>query len=360
MPLQIRRTQTANAAPTGLLPGQLSVEMASTPPKLWCGVPVGINAQQRVQLNDFVTSQQLTDAVHGTPIYSGPTAPPTPNPGDLWYDTTVLTLKTWNGSAWVTAEPTDVSGFLPLTGGTCTGLIHVQYPGNPAGVQPAAFVSIYGNQVWWMGTAAGAPPNDFQITNHNALATRLSISATTGAVTVYQDFGVGGSATVAGNAWIQGGPLTMGTVAPLSIDVTAPVRQFNWYTGNWSNTFNTGTGLRTWEGPVIGTLMGLDAAGNLSAAGTITPGSDVAFKENIEDYQGAIDIGQLRPRYFNRKAGDGRRELGFVHQELKQVADELAPVSGGIKGLDPIAILAALVTECQQLRARIAELEHHG
>lgn len=35
--------------------------MASTPPKLWVGVPAGINAAQRVQLNDFVTSAQLGD-----------------------------------------------------------------------------------------------------------------------------------------------------------------------------------------------------------------------------------------------------------------------------------------------------------
>lgn len=61
MPLQIRRTPTVNNPPSGLLPGQLSVEMANTPPRLWVGVPTAINPSGRLQLNDFVTSQQLSD-----------------------------------------------------------------------------------------------------------------------------------------------------------------------------------------------------------------------------------------------------------------------------------------------------------
>lgn len=103
MPLQIRRTQTANAAPTGLLPGQLSVEMASTPPKLWCGVPVGINAQQRILLNPEPT-------VTGGGASVGTTAPATPASGDLWLDTTIAGspfLKTYNGTAWVTSSTDD-------------------------------------------------------------------------------------------------------------------------------------------------------------------------------------------------------------------------------------------------------------
>lgn len=63
MPMQIRRTLTANNPPTGLAEGQLSVEMASTPPKLWVGVPVAISSNQRVQLNDFATQAWVTSQI---------------------------------------------------------------------------------------------------------------------------------------------------------------------------------------------------------------------------------------------------------------------------------------------------------
>src|SRR5262245_43240333 len=50
MPMQIRRTSTPNLAPTGLVPGQLAVEMASDPMRLWIGVPTSINAAGRREL----------------------------------------------------------------------------------------------------------------------------------------------------------------------------------------------------------------------------------------------------------------------------------------------------------------------
>lgn len=51
MPMQIRRTPTPNAPPSGLLEGQLAVEMASTPPALWVGVPTAIDPSGRRLLN---------------------------------------------------------------------------------------------------------------------------------------------------------------------------------------------------------------------------------------------------------------------------------------------------------------------
>jgi len=51
MALQIRRTITPNRAPTGLKPGQLGVELASVPPKLWCGAPNSVDVSERVLLN---------------------------------------------------------------------------------------------------------------------------------------------------------------------------------------------------------------------------------------------------------------------------------------------------------------------
>src|SRR5215471_7553499 len=43
MAIQIRRTATPDNPPSDLESGQLAVEMASDPPRLWCGVPFDID-----------------------------------------------------------------------------------------------------------------------------------------------------------------------------------------------------------------------------------------------------------------------------------------------------------------------------
>lgn len=50
MAIQFRRTATPNHPPPGLMPGQLAIEMASSPPRLWCGVPYEVNPSGRVQI----------------------------------------------------------------------------------------------------------------------------------------------------------------------------------------------------------------------------------------------------------------------------------------------------------------------
>lgn len=50
MPIQIQRTRVPDEAPTALEPGQLGVEMASTPPRLWVGVPAEIDPTMRRML----------------------------------------------------------------------------------------------------------------------------------------------------------------------------------------------------------------------------------------------------------------------------------------------------------------------
>jgi hypothetical protein len=87
MPMQILRTPTVNNLPTALVEGQLAIEMASTPPRLWCGVPPAINVDGRKLINPQATM-------------AGGTAPGSPVAGDLWFDTTVNILKVYNGTAW--------------------------------------------------------------------------------------------------------------------------------------------------------------------------------------------------------------------------------------------------------------------
>lgn len=76
MVMQIRRTLTANNAPSGLAEGQLACELASDPPKLWVGVPVSLDPSGR----------RLVVPSAGGGVAFGTTPPASPNPGDLWFD----------------------------------------------------------------------------------------------------------------------------------------------------------------------------------------------------------------------------------------------------------------------------------
>jgi len=67
MAIQIRRTATPNNPPTGLLPGQLSVEMANDPPTLWVGVPPTIDSTGRRQIVGGGTRMGVTDGKWAAP-----------------------------------------------------------------------------------------------------------------------------------------------------------------------------------------------------------------------------------------------------------------------------------------------------
>lgn len=67
--IQIRRTSTIDLAPTGLAQGELAVEMASTPPRLWVGVPGSIDVSGRRLLNPPTSALAL--AAHQI-LFGGP------------------------------------------------------------------------------------------------------------------------------------------------------------------------------------------------------------------------------------------------------------------------------------------------
>lgn len=46
--VQIKRTLTPDLAPIGLAEGELALEMASTPPRLWSGAPITIDPSGRI------------------------------------------------------------------------------------------------------------------------------------------------------------------------------------------------------------------------------------------------------------------------------------------------------------------------
>src|SRR6187551_967429 len=95
--LQILRTSTPDKAPLAgsLVPGELAVEMASTPTRLWVGVPTTIDA----------SGMKLLNAGGGVIIADA--APAAPNAGDLWWESDTGILWLWyvdvDGGQWVQA-----------------------------------------------------------------------------------------------------------------------------------------------------------------------------------------------------------------------------------------------------------------
>lgn len=100
MPMQIRRTATPNAPPTGLAEGQLGVEMVGAQPRLWVGVPTGVDALGR----RLVNRQAIVSAA----------APTNPIAGDLWWDPDVGAMFLWHvdttGAQWVEVSTADFMG----------------------------------------------------------------------------------------------------------------------------------------------------------------------------------------------------------------------------------------------------------
>jgi hypothetical protein len=75
----IKRTATPNLPPTSLQPGELSVEMVD-PVRLWVGVPTAIDpAGKRLLIDRSTISSSAA-------IFIGDTPPPSPAPGQLWWE----------------------------------------------------------------------------------------------------------------------------------------------------------------------------------------------------------------------------------------------------------------------------------
>jgi hypothetical protein len=122
--MQIKRSLAVGLPPSGLADGQLAVELAQTPPRLWCGVPAAIDATERVQLNLWPTQAQL-----GGPFLlasAGPflplTGPAATRTGPLTINSTGfgdnLTLTTSGGTAGMTFGSFASGAMVEWIGGT--------------------------------------------------------------------------------------------------------------------------------------------------------------------------------------------------------------------------------------------------
>lgn len=63
----------------------------------------------------------------GTTVILGPTAPTSPLPGALWWNTDDVKMYLWDGGQWIVAINTPGGGgYLPLSGGTITGDLTIE------------------------------------------------------------------------------------------------------------------------------------------------------------------------------------------------------------------------------------------
>lgn len=169
---------------------------------------------------------------------------------------------------------------------------------------------------------------------------------------------------------------------------TAPFRALTWLNGGWQNTFNEGTGLRSWNAPAGLVLMTLDGAGfsilgpaNVCFRGGNTAWdavSDQRVKRDVADYTTGLDqVCALRPvsYYFNGEGGttdDGSLFIGLVAQEALPVMPEIirdldtlkrgtdgaplpraASMLPGMLGMNPSALTFALCNAVRELRDMI-------
>ena len=107
-----------------------------------------------------------------------------------------------------------------------------------------------------------------------------------------------------------------------------------------------------------GTFGYFDDANNLTIGGTLTQGSDLRSKENIEhaDDVGLDVVKRLLPKRFNRLEQD-RRELGFIAQDIEDVLPEAVRTDINDRlGIDQMPMLAALVNAIKELSAEFETL----
>ena len=184
--VQIRRTVTPNAPPTGLLEGELAVEMA-TPTKLWVGVPTSLDATGKKLLID-------TSAIGGG------------------VDQAYVDSEN-------TAQDTVINGKVAKAGDTMTGLLNLSGPPTAAlHAATKAYADTKAPLASPTFTGIPAAPTAAPATNTTQLATTAFVTA-----------GVGGKVNKAGDTMtgllVLSGPPTaaLGAATKAYADLKAPL-----------------------------------------------------------------------------------------------------------------------------------------
>lgn len=101
------------------------------------------------------------------------------------------------------------------------------------------------------------------------------------------------------------------------------------------------------------TIFSLDDTGNLTINGTLTQGSDISLKTNIQTIPNALEKTlQLRGVEYDR-ISTNKHELGLIAQEVEQVLPELVSESNGIKSVAYSNVVSILVESIKELKQEI-------
>jgi hypothetical protein len=135
----------------------------------------------------------------------------------------------------------------------------------------------------------------------------------------------------------------------------------------WNNTANRmdNSSNLTWGYDTSANAYKLHVDGIVSSTEDITTSSDARLKKNIEPLSDMLNlVKQLNPVSYELNYGSGKRNVGFIAQELKQHLPELVTQSATeINGVEnPLAVsyqnmVAVLCKAVQELAKRVEELE---
>jgi hypothetical protein len=105
-------------------------------------------------------------------------------------------------------------------------------------------------------------------------------------------------------------------------------------------------------------MLGDSNITDLYCYGTLSSPSDIKLKENVEDLPyGLDDVAQMRPVEYDLKA-DGRHDIGFIAQEMKQVVPDVVKEMGdGTLSIQYAKLVPVLVNAIKELQAEVELLK---
>jgi hypothetical protein len=105
-------------------------------------------------------------------------------------------------------------------------------------------------------------------------------------------------------------------------------------------------------------MLGNSSTTDLYCYGGLSSPSDIKLKENIEDLPyGLDDVAQMRPVEYDLKA-DGRHDIGFIAQEMKQVVPDVVNEMGdGTLSIQYAKLVPVLVNAIKELQAEVELLK---
>lgn len=105
-------------------------------------------------------------------------------------------------------------------------------------------------------------------------------------------------------------------------------------------------------------MLGDSNITDLYCYGTLSSPSDIKLKENVEDLPyGLDDVAQMRPVEYDLKS-DGRHDIGFIAQEMKQVVPDVVKEMGdGTLSIQYAKLVPVLVNAIKELQAEVELLK---